>query len=467
MTKKTTEQFKKELFDKYGVTLTSEYLGAHAKVSFKCINGHSLEASATNLLQRGYKCKECIHGRKIDSKIHWDTSKLEQLQQYINLGVSTGEIAHKFNTTISAINNTIADNTFTKPREIATLNVLIDKLLLQGRELSFEEGFYGANSNATITCSNGHTVSQSVGNILHHNTGCPKCFHALGKSKGESSLVSFIKENYSGWIIENDRSILAGKELDIVLPDIGISIEYNGGYWHSEHKVTSTYHLNKTEDVESFGYRLIHVHEYHWINKSEIVKSRLLNLLGKSTKLYARKCIGKRLDYFPKEFLNNNHLQGAGSPTGINYGLFYDNTLVAVMTFTKSRFRREYTHELVRYASILNMTIIGGASKLLKMFEKEVLPESLVSYAARDYSNGNLYYTLGFDLIDKTQPGYAYTKRGDSTEFSRHSFKKSMLEAKLPVYDSRLSEQENMAANGYYKIYDSGNLVFGKQYLSI
>jgi hypothetical protein len=66
------------------------------------------------------------------------------------------------------------------------------------------------------------------------------------------------------------------------------------------------------------------------------------------------------------------------------------------MTFSKPRFNRNYKYELVRFASKLGTQVIGGASKLLKYFEINYNPKSIISYADRRYSNGKLYYALGF-----------------------------------------------------------------------
>jgi hypothetical protein len=274
--------------------------------------------------------------------------------------------------------------------------------------------------------------------------------------------VEFIKQLYSGWTIENDRTLLQGKELDLILPDLGLCFEYNGSYWHSEHKVEENYHLNKTTQVEQLDFQLIHINEYAWINKRQIVESRIRSLLGLTTKIPARKCTVQKIKY-PKEFLDSNHLQGRGVPTGINYGLYYENQLVATMTFSKSRYRHEYQYELIRYCNLLNTTIIGGASKLLKAFEREYNPTSIVSYANRDYSQGNLYQQLGFAYVDVTKPGYTYNKRGEELHLSRFKFQKAKLQSILSNYDSQLTELENMHNHNYYRVYDSGNLVYAKQ----
>ena len=54
----------------------------------------------------------------------------------------------------------------------------------------------------------------------------------------------------------------------------------------------------------------IHIYEDDWFYKKTIIKSRILNLLNKSEKIYARKCEIKEIDSkLCKKFLNDNHIQ--------------------------------------------------------------------------------------------------------------------------------------------------------------
>lgn len=53
---------------------------------------------------------------------------------------------------------------------------------------------------------------------------------------------------------------------------------------------------------------------------------------------------------------------------------------------------KEGVYELYRYATKLYTKVIGGASKLLKHFEKSNPDyKEIISYAKFDYSHGNLY----------------------------------------------------------------------------
>ena len=106
----------------------------------------------------------------------------------------------------------------------------------------------------------------------------------MQNSDAENKLLNFIKENYSGTIIENSRNIINPYELDIYLPDLNISFEFNGLYWHSEKYKNNNYHYDKTEKCLDKNIQLIHIWEDDWNFKSQIVKSIILNKLGKTPK---------------------------------------------------------------------------------------------------------------------------------------------------------------------------------------
>ena len=133
------------------------------------------------------------------------------------------------------------------------------------------------------------------------------------------------------------------------------------------------------------GYKLIHIFEHEWINKQTIIKSKLKALFNvEQERIYARKCIIKEISNKEKnEFLNQFHIQGEDK-SKVKLGLFYEEELVAVITFGKPRFNKNYEYELIRYAT--SKHVIGGATKLLKYFERNYKPKSIITYADRRFS---------------------------------------------------------------------------------
>lgn len=154
--------------------------------------------------------------------------------------------------------------------------------------------------------------------------------------------------------------------------------------------------------------------------KKNIVKSRIKAIIGLTPyKIQARKCIVKEIDSkLANKFIEKYHIQGKSNST-VNIGLFYKNRLCAVMTFGKPRFTRKYDWELHRYCTLSNFNIIGGAGKLLSYFRKNY-QGSIISYADKRWSDGNLYRQLGFKELNDSEPEYYYTK--GNLRFNRMEF---------------------------------------------
>ena len=275
-------------------------------------------------------------------------------------------------------------------------------------------------------------------------------------SNEEKNLVDFIK-TYCTDIVENDRTILrGGHELDIFLPNKKLAFEFDGLYWHSELHKDKNYHLQKTEECERKGIQLIHIFEDEWIYKQDIVKSRIMGLLGLNKRVFARKCIIKNVSYKEAEkFLNKCHIQG-NCMSSYRYGLYYDDKLVSLMTFGKSRFNKN-EYEILRYCNALNINVVGGASRLFAYFLKDH-PEinEVISFADRRWSIGNLYEQLEFNKVDMTKPSYYYIIDGirhNRVEFQKH---KLVNEGFSPD----MTEHEIMLSRKIYRIYDCGNLKY-------
>jgi len=321
-----------------------------------------------------------------------------------------------------------------------------------------------------IKCDKGHTYILSkdlLKNRLRFNIEpCLICNPINNHiSDKENKLLDFIKENYNGKIITNDRKILDGKELDIYLPELNLAFEFNGIYWHNELYKENKYHFNKTEKCEEKGIHLFHVWEDHWNYKQDIIKSMILNKLGKTkNKIGARKCKIKEINdnKLIRKFLDENHLQGfVGSKEKL--GLFYKEELVSLMTFGKKRTfmnskSLENEYELLRFCNKLNTNIIGGANKLFKYFIKTYNPEEIISYADRSHSQGNLYNKLGFNFVSKTPPNYYYII--DDMRKHRFGFRKDVLIKQ--GYNKDMTEHEIMFSRKIYRVYDSGSLKFTK-----
>jgi len=339
----------------------------------------------------------------------------------------------------------------------------IDKAIsVFGNKYDYSKTEYvDAKTKIKIICDK-HGMFEQTPNDHLSGKSCLSC--SLLETKPEIEIKNMLK-NHKIAYVENERTILNGKEIDIYLPDYKIGIEYNGLYWHSNLFKEKKYHINKTNDCENNNIQLIQIFEDEWVNKKSIVESILKSKVGIFQNIYyARKCIIKKIDSkIASKFLKENHLQGnVGS--NVKLGLFHEDNLVSIMTFGKKRIvmgnkkNNNGEYEMLRFCNKLNTQVVGGASKLLKYFIKFYKPELITTYADRRYSNGSLYLKLGFKHEYNTQPNYYYFKKNSLIREYRYKYRKNVLVNS--GHDSAKTEHQIMNDAGFLKIYDSGNMKF-------
>ena len=352
----------------------------------------------------------------------------------------------------------------TKNKITSTVDDFILKSKLKYRENTFDYSLVNYVNNKTkvkLKCNKCgkifEVVPQNHTNLI---SGCPNCSHLV--SFWEKEVNDFI--NSLGIETEtSNRSVLNGKEIDILIKEKNIGIECDGIIYHSElFNNDKNYHINKTKLCNDKGIYLIHIFEDEWRLKNNIVKSMIKNILCKNdTKIYARKCEIKEVcQKEKKEFLENNHIQGDVN-SKINLGLFYNNELVSLMTFGDLRInlgskKEDGSYELLRFCNKLNTSVIGGASKLFKYFIKIYDFKKIKSYCDLRWFKGNLYEILGFNLIRISKPNYFYTK-GNFRE-NRFKYRKDILVKN--GFDKNKTEHQIMFENKYYRIYDCGCKVY-------
>ena len=315
-------------------------------------------------------------------------------------------------------------------------------------------------------CSNDFLGYPNQNNYAKYKTysSCQICHPSYASSIYEKQIADFLNQldpNLS--ITLNSRKIISPFELDIYCASKKLAFEFDGIYWHSNavDDIEDNYHLNKTQLCEEKGIQLIHIFENEWLQKQDIVKSRIKNLIGIYDNLvYARKCKIKIVDSnLSKDFLEKNHLQG-NINSKIRLGLFLNDDLISLMTFGKCRFDKKHEWELLRFCNKLGYCVPGAASKLLYYFEDKYSPKNLISYADRRWSQGKLYNALGFKLSHISPPNYWYIINGKLE--SRIKYQKHKLSNILESFDESKSEVQNMKDNKFYRIFDCGNLVFEK-----
>lgn len=124
-------------------------------------------------------------------------------------------------------------------------------------------------------CDEGHDTFTT--HDVRAKFGCGKC----QASKGEKELAAYLRQS---WDIElHDRKIIKPYEIDIVIPELKLGIEYNGDFWHGEHSEKTggdpvAYHSKKLSMAHDAGYELLFVWESQWQSSTEEIKKLLDNL---------------------------------------------------------------------------------------------------------------------------------------------------------------------------------------------
>ena len=147
--------------------------------------------------------------------------------------------------------------------------VLID-IISSKNSVRFKD--YIDNLATTITEPDRISLSKKLGfsvswlNMLFRRHGMQEDYNSAGyygSSAGEKEVKRFIRE-LGFEVNSSNRGVLgSGFEIDILVKEKNLAIEYNGVIWHSEGKTgrDKSYHLKKTDRCEELGIQLLHIYD--------------------------------------------------------------------------------------------------------------------------------------------------------------------------------------------------------------
>jgi hypothetical protein len=274
------------------------------------------------------------------------------------------------------------------------------------------------------------------------------------------------------WLIDQgfidfhkSRTVLTSKqEIDLYSDSQKLGIEYCGLFWHSQKYKTRSYHRNKYNECMNQGIKLVTIFEDEWLNKRNIVISRLSQLLGiNTTGCGARKLRISLINRLQAEmFLNKYHISGSASASVFVGAYNMSGELVAVMTFSRGRRfnkpKHEWEWEMIRFCTD-GSHYPGVASRLFKYFVSQHSPSSVISYADLRWGQGDYLKHLGFIRYEDSPPNYWYFSLSNTNfkRYHRFTFCKQALLKKFPGSDPNLSEYNLAQNNGLERIWDCGN----------
>jgi hypothetical protein len=291
------------------------------------------------------------------------------------------------------------------------------------------------------------------------NLRCFVCFPRK-ETWGETSIKKFLQLHnieFSQW----NRRLIKPLEVDFFLPEYNLAIEFNGTWYHQHEKLgDKKYHQRKWQLCREQNVRLVQIWEHELAKKPNVIFDRLGYVLGLERKsIGARKCQILSVDFATsKTFINNSHLQGH-LPTKHTWGLYFENQLLAVASFMKTRFSQKAEYELARFCVLPGYSVPGGLGKLLAHAQQELGFKSIVSYSNLNWGIGDGYQQVGFELSHISHPNYWYFKSLGDIQ-SRLRFQKHRIQGQAPGN----TEQEIARNMGYERFFDAGNAVWIKNY---
>jgi hypothetical protein len=333
-------------------------------------------------------------------------------------------------------------------------------LLLFGYHIN-QDYYDGVDTPMLCICPKGHSIKVRFSGFKSGKR-CGLCNPHY--SKMEKEVFSFVKDTGID-VLENSRSIISPKELDIYIPSKKVAIEFCGLYWHSEISggKENSYHYDKMVECAKKGIRLLTIFEDEWINRGDVVRSRILNALGLSSRrIFARKCVVREISFLAaKDFLDRYHLQGGGNSSK-RWGLFLNDELLQVITvgsLSRAHTGRDGKYiELKRFASLPGISVVGGASKLFSAAKKYAISNGYThfkSYCDMRYANYSkpVYEELGFELITFTKYTPHYIK--GSVRFRNQGLRKTPEERLTGKTEWELRREQ-----GYDRIWDCGHRTY-------
>lgn len=265
----------------------------------------------------------------------------------------------------------------------------------------------------------------------------------------------------------NNRKILPeNKEIDVWLPDLKIGIEVNPFGTHSidtEIGITDRkYHQNKSLAALDAGIPLVHLYDEDVIDEKRYNKIINLICLKPSYHIGARECDIKQISRVEANlFLNKYHIQGGENASDDRVALTYNDNIVGVLCFGKSRFAKADA-EILRYCMHPDYAVSGGFAKMFAYMKSKYDKGSvIVSYMDlnKRFRVESVYDNNGFTCEDITPPDYVWVESHGKEVLKRYDTMKSKLIAQ--GFDGNLTEVEIMRSRHYCRVFGAGS----KRYL--
>jgi len=257
-----------------------------------------------------------------------------------------------------------------------------------------------------LKCDNcGYEFEQKIYHIP--NIKCPSCSPKKIPSycsNEEISIVNLI-EHFSpeAKYHQSDKRIILPYELDIVLSDLKVAIEYCGLYWHSYYSLgkKAEYHQTKTKRANDKGFHLITIFSDENNRKNNAVIARIKDIVSPIIPLPEETLKIEKLtdENTINSFLDEYSLSLDIPDEKVVYGAWLNNQLVATVSLTLNK----DTVDIVDFStSGISRKFIFP--KFIEHIKTTLNPEFINFCIDLRWENPNDYLDLGFSCISDIDP---------------------------------------------------------------
>ncbi len=195
-------------------------------------------------------------------------------------------------------------------------------------------------------------------------------------------------------------------------------------------------------------------------NHKDVIKDKINKIKCFNQKrIHTRKCIVRLISPEEKNnFLNKYHILGTDK-SNINYGVYYSNELISVMTFndtnTMTQNLQANEYELSRFAVKSGVILVGVFNKIIKQFIQNHKPKKIISYGNLNQinKNKNIYILNGFKNVKRIPPDYKYYHTVKDRIYHKYSYGTKFMNNTNMSLNEKNNELDNLN-----KIWDCGKI---------
>lgn len=319
---------------------------------------------------------------------------------------------------------------------------------------------YGSGYRAKWICAKEHTWETSVSLRTRGGAGtdCPTCHAGMLVSRGEKAITELIRELLSAdtQILTSTRAVAGITEVDIVVPERRLAIEFNGLYWHTARNGRGKdYHLGKTRACAAAGLRLIHVWEDDWRLRRTGVERLIRNALGVFNGPPAADCEVAEIDFEAAAGLfDKNYPARALGRASFFDALVHGDTVVAAVS---SRLRNGRL-DVMQFASAGVLGASAALAQPLARRAQQLRAERVRWVVDNATDDGAGPSVAGFTRKGELDPEFRYVRAGERV--SRSSFRPGRFDL---VFSAGMTVERLAELNALDRIWDAGRTVWELQ----